>query len=137
VSMVPGYKDLTLAPVRRDAAVATIGDGCGGSLESFGLAFMTSYFPSTTANVPDEEPSMNSTGGGSRLLKASVSFDGRYSSEVCCGENIGDGKRGEASIVFPCVATAPQRWEILKIEELGALGQYRVIKDRRKNLGGT
>ena len=102
---------------------------------------MTSYFPSTTANVPDEEPSINSTGGGSRLLKASVSFDGRQSSEVCCGENIGDGKRGAASIVFLCVATAPQRWEISKTEELGALEQYscrRVIEDRRnvsKNFG--
>ena len=46
------------------------------ALESFGLAFITSYLPST-ANVPDDEPSMNSMGGGSRLLKASVSFDGR------------------------------------------------------------
>ena len=31
-SMVPGYNDLTLTLVRRDAAVATIGDGCRGSL---------------------------------------------------------------------------------------------------------
>lgn len=85
MSMVPGYKDLTLALVRRDAGVETIGDGCRGSLgessnsalESFGLAFMASYFSSTTANVPDDEPSINSMGGGSRLLKVSVSFDGR------------------------------------------------------------
>ena len=32
VSMVPGYKDLTLVLVRRDATVATIGDECRGSL---------------------------------------------------------------------------------------------------------
>jgi hypothetical protein len=32
VSMVPGYKDLTLALARRDAAVVTIGDEWGGSL---------------------------------------------------------------------------------------------------------
>ena len=32
MSMVPGYKDLTLALVRRGAAVVTIGDECGGSL---------------------------------------------------------------------------------------------------------
>jgi hypothetical protein len=49
------------------------------ALESLGLAFMTSNFPSATANVPDDEPSINSIDGGSKLLKASVSFDGRWS----------------------------------------------------------
>jgi len=47
------------------------------ALESFGLAFMTSYFPSAIANAPEDEPSINSIGEGSRLLKASISFDGR------------------------------------------------------------
>lgn len=32
VSMVPGYKDLTLALVRRGGAMVTIGDECGDSL---------------------------------------------------------------------------------------------------------
>lgn len=63
-----------------------------------------SYFPSATASVPDEEPSMNSIGGGNKLLNASISFEGRYcngSSEVCFGENpAGAGKRGEAASII-------------------------------------
>jgi hypothetical protein len=47
--------------------------GFGG----FGLAFMASYFPSATASVPDDDPSTNSIGGGRRLLKVSMSLDGR------------------------------------------------------------
>ena len=43
-------------------------------LDAFGLAFMGSYFPSATAKAPDDEPSMNSIGGGSKLLKVSKSF---------------------------------------------------------------
>lgn len=47
------------------------------TLESFGLAFMTSYFPSVTANVLDDEPSLNLIGGESRILNVSISFAGR------------------------------------------------------------
>jgi hypothetical protein len=56
-------------------------DTLTSGLTAFGDAFMGSYLPGGTANAPDEEPSMNSMGGGSRLLKASLSFDGRYCSE--------------------------------------------------------
>jgi hypothetical protein len=48
------------------------------------------YFPSGTARTPDEDPSTNSMGGGSRLLKAAKSLVGRYCdapSANCCGEN--------------------------------------------------
>lgn len=44
---------------------------------AFGVALIGSYLPSATARVPEEEPSTNSIGGGSNLLKASISLAGR------------------------------------------------------------
>ena len=45
---------------------------------TFGLGSLIGwYFPSATAKTPEEEPSMNSIGGGKSLLKASRSFAGR------------------------------------------------------------
>lgn len=50
------------------------------------------YLPSTTANVPDEEPSTNSIGGGKSALKASMSLAGRYCARSC-GSNTAAGCR--------------------------------------------
>lgn len=39
------------------------------------------YFPFPMANVPEDDPSKNSTAGGSMALKVSTSFAGRYWAE--------------------------------------------------------
>ena len=60
------------------------------------------YFPSGTASAPDDDPSINSIGGGRRLLKVSMSRTGLYcdaSSEDCWGENESIGYRSDASII--------------------------------------
>jgi hypothetical protein len=44
--------------------------------DAFGVALIGSYLPSATARAPEDEPSTNSIGGGSRLLKASISLAG-------------------------------------------------------------
>lgn len=67
----------------------------------FGDPFIGSYLPGGTARAPDDDPSMNSIFGGSRLLKASRSFAGLYcreSSEVCCVEKAAGS--GDASIIL-------------------------------------
>lgn len=65
-SIGEGCNEGALAPVVRGFGGADfVGEsgGCGfdasSGLESFGLAFMGSYLPSATANVPDDEPSTN------------------------------------------------------------------------------
>lgn len=45
--------------------------------DAFGVALIGSYLPSATARAPEDEPSTNSIGGGSKLLKASMSLAGR------------------------------------------------------------
>lgn len=70
-------------------------------LDAFGEALIGSYFPGGTASAPEEDPSMNSIGGGRRLLKASLSLAGRYcrvdSSAVEKMDCV--GRSGEASIL--------------------------------------
>lgn len=67
---------------------------------------MGSYLPSATAKVPEEDPSINSTGGGRRLLKASKSLEGLHESWSspfeCEGEKVGEGAgyKGDASIAI-------------------------------------
>ena len=63
---------------------------------------MGSYLPSATASIPDDDPSINSTGGGRRLLNVSKSFAGwkcSGSSALDWVENMDVGIRGEASIL--------------------------------------
>lgn len=57
------------------------------------------YFPSATANSPDDEPSTNSIAGGSRALKASISFAGRYWSRSLLPMKVEVGRIGAASIL--------------------------------------
>jgi hypothetical protein len=45
--------------------------------DAFGVSLIGSYLPSATARAPEDEPSTNSMGGGSKLLKASMSLAGR------------------------------------------------------------
>lgn len=106
-SIPPGYSEALLA---FDGAEGVFKDftgvegGCAGNsgrfgLTAFGDALIGSYLPGGTANAPDEEPSTNSMGGGSRLLKASLSLDGRYCRESSAVVNDGCmGKSGDASI---------------------------------------
>lgn len=52
---------------------------------ALGDAFIGSYFPSATdsAKVPVDEPSTNSTSGGSKLLNASMFLAGRIDEDSC------------------------------------------------------
>ena len=47
------------------------------TLLAFGEPLIGSYLSSATARVPVDDPSINSIGGGSKLLNASMSFAGR------------------------------------------------------------
>ena len=121
VSTPPGYREALL---KFDGAVSAFKDFRGGGagksgrcrkslkgarkkwnealtfgLTAFGDPFIGSYLPGGTASAPDEEPSTNSMGGGSRLLKASLSLDGRYCSESSGVKGGCMGKSGDASII--------------------------------------
>lgn len=76
-----------VAPIADDGALTS-------NTEAFCGAFMGSYLDSATASAPEDEPSTNSMGGGSKLLKASRSREGRYwlvSSLLRCEEKSGAG----------------------------------------------
>jgi hypothetical protein len=74
-------------------------------VDSFGETLIGRYLPSGTASAPEDEPSTNSIGGGSKLLNASTSRAGRNESESSAdfaeffGEKDAGGRSGDASIM--------------------------------------
>lgn len=95
---------------------------------AFGEAFIGSYFPSATDNakVPVDEPSTNSTSGGSKLLNASMFFAGRID-VGSCAEDENNGAGGFPCSCFPCPLS----------EKVGEVGECELLLNRRDGDGGA